>query len=355
MMGYGSHTYHDAIERELSQAALSHNTTASNWPGFLSDKRLLIFVDRLQEPGYFEPLCTARHLSVRFYDWEPSRYAGDAAHLIALGLCLLCLLRESGTGGVSFKAHLLFLMVFTSRFVNILFCAQPIYLVIYKVILWQFTLMIVLIMCFRGSMYDKKDTLPLSAVFLPTLALTLVFGKYSTGDHGLVAEILWFFSNYLEGIAMLPQYIYCYRDSENKANMVFAYVTAMGLYQGVFGMHWIVRLCLTEGYLDSSSFVNGVMGVVCFADYVVFKVKTHSPLSKICLVMDEGLQEVREMVKTLQQTLRRSFSNREFDLIPVPVSPALCAAGPPVGKPVLEEVELAEAHMGPYDGVRSLP
>lgn len=288
--------------------------------------------------GYFEPLCTARHLSVRFYDWEPTRYVGDFAHLAALGLCLAVLLRESGVDGVSFKAHLLFFFVFTARFVNIFFCDQPMYLVIYKVVLWTITIHIVMVMCARGSTLDHKDTMPLYALLLPTMIVTLVFGRYSSGDHGLVAEVLWIFSNYLEGLAMLPQYIYCYRDGDNISRLVGAYVLAMGGYQSVFGLTWISRCVLMHGYLDVSSLINGILGVAFFVDYLVFKARETSPLSSFCISMDKGIREASEACCESFHQVRRTMSGSvELEELVIPDSPAGV-----IGKPVVEMEQLAE-------------
>mmetsp|Transcript_142576 Transcript_142576/g.251605 ORF Transcript_142576/g.251605 Transcript_142576/m.251605 type:complete len:303 (+) Transcript_142576:123-1031(+) len=288
--------------------------------------------------GYFEPLCTARHLSVRFYDWEPTRYVGDFVHLAALGLCLATVLREDGAYGVSFKAHLLFFMVFTARFLNIFFCDQPLYLIIYKVVLWTSTMNIVMIMAGRGSVMDYKDTLPLHVLLVPTMVITLVFGRYSSDDHGLVAEVLWIFSNHLEGIAMLPQYIYCYRDGDNMSRLVEAYVLAMGGYQAVFGLTWISRFILAHGYLDISSLINGALGVAFFVDYLVFKARTTSPLSDLCISMDKGIRDASDACCASFDQVRRSMSGKDvFDDVLTPAE----EPAETVGKPVVE-IELSE-------------
>ena len=41
-----------------------------------------------------------------------------------LVLCLAVILRDNGTGGISFKTHILYFIVFTARFSNVFFCLK---------------------------------------------------------------------------------------------------------------------------------------------------------------------------------------------------------------------------------------
>jgi hypothetical protein len=205
--------------------------------------------------------------------------------------------------------------------------------------------MIVMVMCIRGSTKDTKDTLPLSSLLVPTLVFTIVFGRYSSGDHGLLAELLYIFSNYMEGLAMLPQYIYCYHDNENRDVLVVAYMLAMGAYQMVFGLHWTCKLLFDWGYLDMSSLINGFLGVVFFADYVVFKRLDESPMSKLCITVDQNLREATDAGFSTLEKLRRTMSGElDFEM---PKSPVFMAAdkAEPAGKVI--EVELVDAVRAP--------
>lgn len=96
-------------------------------------------VSEAHAKGYFEAICTDRHLSVRHYTWDAFAWVGDIMHCVALVICIAVVLRESGTDGVSFKTHLLFFIVFSARFLNVFFCEQSIFLVLYKVLLWTGT------------------------------------------------------------------------------------------------------------------------------------------------------------------------------------------------------------------------
>lgn len=279
------------------------------------------------EVGYFEPICTERHLSVRHFNTDAASYVGDVTHLLALFVCIAVVLRESGTDGVSFKTHVLFFMVFTARFFNIFFCDQPIYLILYKVLLWTITLKIVFFMWVLGSSEDTRDTLPLSFVLVPTFIVTFVFGVYSVQDQGLFVEFSWIFSMYLESVAMLPQYIYCYRDADNTSPLVSTYVVAMGFYRMVFGLSWAYHFYMMPYYLDVSALISGVLGIVFFCDYLLFKVARKSTLSHVCISVDDGLREAEEVAR---------------DLVNGEHNPSLPTAGVPpdkIGRPA--EVEMS--------------
>eukprot|EP00928_Gymnodinium_smaydae_P006002 TRINITY_DN12089_c0_g1_i2.p1 TRINITY_DN12089_c0_g1~~TRINITY_DN12089_c0_g1_i2.p1 ORF type:complete len:354 (-),score=78.06 TRINITY_DN12089_c0_g1_i2:115-1137(-) len=273
---------------------MDHVRSAAKQASSQAGARLKKAVDLVQEQGYFDPICTERHLSVRHYNGDLGRYVGDFTHLVALALCLAVVLRENGTEGVSFKTHLVYFIVFNARFLNILFCEQSMFLIIYKVLLWTFTLKIVILMWVLGSARDKKDTIPLLLLLVPTFMLTLVFGVYSIGDRGLCVEFLWIFSTYLESVAMLPQYIYCYRDPDNTSKVVSAYVIAMGGYQMVFGLSWAQRYVVASYDLDISSFISGILGIAFFCDYLLFKLLRKSTLARICISVDETLREAEE-------------------------------------------------------------
>jgi len=255
-------------------------------------------VKHAQDGGYFQPVCSVRHLHLRYYNKEAAQYIGDALHLLALVLCLATILREErATQGVSLKTHKLFFFVYTARFMNIFICAQPIMLILYKVIVWHVTALIVLVMLLRGARDDGKDTMPVGIVVLPIILFTLFFGRFSVEDQGLFAEVVWIFSTYLEAVAMLPQYIYCYRDRDNRSKVVFMYVLAMSGYRVVFGACWAIHLATSSSSLDTSSLISGLLGILFFADFLLFKFAERSVLSELFISVDEGFQEAHQAAR----------------------------------------------------------
>merc|ERR1712224_661066 len=99
---------------------------------------------------------------------------------------------------------------------------------------------------------------------------------------------------YLEALAMLPQYIYCYRDIDNPSALVMAYVLFMGGYQMIFGMNWLYHYLFLPEYLEISSFIAGMLGIAFFSDYLMFQVTKRSALSHCCIWADDSLRMAEE-------------------------------------------------------------
>lgn len=232
--------------------------------------------------------CDIRQTATRFYHWNPFRYAADFTHILALVLCLLVLCRDPDglTGGVSFKSHVLFLIAFSARYINIFICRQFLYLIAYKVGFWLVTAIIVGVCISREAQQDRRDTCSVPLLVVPALIITFVFAEY----HSWV-EVLWIFSQHLEAFIMLPQYIYCYRDVQRRVcELPTLYVLALGSYRAIYGMNWLYKYFFQPSYIDMSSWVSGVFSVVFFADYLLFKACGGSALSRVTLSIDDGIR-----------------------------------------------------------------
>jgi len=238
---------------------------------------------------HFGPDCDIRGIAARSYHWNIFRYSADITHLAALALCLTIVLRGLSAEGVSLKTHVLFLVVFSLRYLNIFVCKQFAYLLLYKVGFWAATLVIVIVCYVRGAARDEKDTCPVQLLLFPTVLLTLLFAQYHS-----VFEVLWIFSQHVEGIAMLPQYVYCYRDKGNRRGDVLTYVLCLGGYRTLYGLNWIYKYFFQPSYVDLSSWIAAVVNVIFFADFVAFKICCGtSPLSRLVLTLDDGLRDAK--------------------------------------------------------------
>jgi len=60
----------------------------------------------------------------------------------------------------------------------------------------------------NSSYEESKDTSSLPAIMIPCFVAAVILPREKS-----VLEILWTFSEYLEGFAMVPQYVFCYRDA----------------------------------------------------------------------------------------------------------------------------------------------
>merc|ERR1719456_1203463 len=94
-------------------------------------------------------------------------------------------------------------------------------------------------------------------------AAVLLSNEYS------LLEMLWTFSQFLEGFAMVPQYIFCYRDRGAKDLGVTFYVIALGGYRVFYAANWIYKKIQMPQYSDIQSWTGGIIEILFFADYVL--------------------------------------------------------------------------------------
>jgi len=143
-----------------------------------------------------------------------------------------------------------------------------------------------------GQTYERaKDTCSLVIIFAPCFtASVLLTNEYSA------LEILWTFSEFLEGFAMVPQYIFCYRD-RNTDFGVTLYVMSLGGYRVFYALNWIYKKIQMPQYMDIQSWIGGVIEILFFVDFLNYRFTGHSMLRTAVLKVDEKINEMQEKVE----------------------------------------------------------
>ncbi|CAE7727298.1 erd-2.2 [Symbiodinium pilosum] len=132
--------------------------------------------------------------------------------------------------GISRSTQILYCLVFVTRYLDLLDKTQAFYLVFFK-ITYIVTSIIVLAVFYKlDATYERqKDTCSLAAILVPcSISALLLAETYQAVD------ILWTFSQFCEGFAMVPQYVFCYRDRLAKDVGVTLYVLSMGSDPSIF-------------------------------------------------------------------------------------------------------------------------
>jgi len=239
----------------------------------------------------FGPHCDVIAEGARFYHWHISRYAADGVHVISLLFCLMLLLRDRRAQGVSLKSQALFFAVFSLRYLDLFICKQFVYLIVLKIFFWCITCSIVVLLFLGRARSDKRDTLQLPVVVVPALLATLMSDSYES-----VVGLLWALSQHLEGWAMLPQYIYCYRDAYQRPGhpqgLTLWYVLCLGSYRSMYGLSWFYKSFFGAS-IDLSRWVSTFVNLALFLDFLVFRFRGASPLFKLVLATDDELNKAR--------------------------------------------------------------
>eukprot|EP00438_Fugacium_kawagutii_P007065 Skav227758 [mRNA] locus=scaffold1653:96616:100159:- [translate_table: standard] len=150
-----------------------------------------------------------RDLPLWHFSWNIFRYIGDYLHDFAIIflLCYVCYRRS--VAGLSFRTQCIYLTLYMSRYLDLFDHAQHAYLVFHKIYFICATVLALLsFLCFRETYQKDADTCPA----LTFAILALFIAPWSAADDALM-EILWTWSQTLEGFAMVPQYVCSYRNT----------------------------------------------------------------------------------------------------------------------------------------------
>mmetsp|Transcript_87611 Transcript_87611/g.246096 ORF Transcript_87611/g.246096 Transcript_87611/m.246096 type:complete len:281 (-) Transcript_87611:112-954(-) len=227
------------------------------------------------------------------YSWNIFRYIGDDLHLFGVVALLATLAKNRSCQGISRSTQILYFFVFVTRYLDLLDHSQTAYLVFFK-ITYIVTSTIVLVIFYRlDKTYERqKDTCSLLVIFVPcTTAAMLLANEYS------VLEMLWSFSQFLEGFAMVPQYIFCYRDRGAKDLGVSLYVISLGGYRVFYAANWIYKKVQMPHYSDIQSWAGGAIEISFFIDYLLSRFTGCSLLRSFVLKVDEKINEIQDKVE----------------------------------------------------------
>merc|ERR1719491_1299844 len=127
----------------------------------------------------------------------------------------------------------------------------------------------------------QKDTCSLAVIFVPCFTASILLANEISA-----LEMLWSFSQFLEGFAMVPQYIFCYRDRGSQDIGVTMYVLSLGGYRVFYAANWIYKKYHLPHYSDIHSWTGGLIEITFFFDYVLSRVSGWSVLRTAALSAD---------------------------------------------------------------------
>ncbi|KOB70817.1 ER lumen protein-retaining receptor [Operophtera brumata] len=130
------------------------------------------------------------------------RLLGDLSHLLAIIILLLKIWKTRSCAGISGKSQILFAIVYTSRYLDLLTTYVSAYNTVMKFVFISasFATIYLMYVKFKATYDHNHDTFRIEFLLVPCLVLALLINHEFT-----VMEILWTFSIYLESVAILPQ------------------------------------------------------------------------------------------------------------------------------------------------------
>jgi len=215
------------------------------------------------------------------------RLCGDMSHVFSIIVLLLRLRVAKNAQGISVRSHELFLLVFVTRYLDLLTTFYSMYNSCMKIMYIFTTASIVYAIRYQEpicSTYDKAQDSFLHWKFavLPCAIIATITCLIGSGQIQIM-ELFWTFSIYLESIAILPQLIVLQRYREVE-NLTGNYIFFMGAYRALYILNWIYR-AYNEPYYKHHYVVYfcGVLQTLLYVDFFYYYVKSKAKGGKFSL------------------------------------------------------------------------
>lgn len=190
------------------------------------------------------------------------RLSGDLAHLLAIIILLAKIWRTRSCAGISGRSQILFALVYTTRYLDLVTNYISLYNSTMKVFFVGTSCGTLYLMYqkFKATYDRNHDTFRIEFLLIPVTLLALVL------NHEFAPlEILWTFSIYLEAVAILPQLFMVSKTGEAET-ITSHYLFCLGSYRGLYILNWIYRY-YAEGFFDLIAIVAGVVQTVLYCDF----------------------------------------------------------------------------------------
>ncbi|KAJ8942020.1 hypothetical protein NQ318_002774 [Aromia moschata] len=190
------------------------------------------------------------------------RLTGDLSHLIAIIILLQKIWHTRSCAGISGKSQILFALVYTTRYLDLVASYVSLYNTFMKFIFLatSYATIYLIYIKFKATYDRNQDTFRVLLLIVPAVALAVLI------NHDFsVLEILWTFSIYLESVAILPQLFMVSKTGEAES-ITSHYLFALGSYRALYILNWIYRYA-TENYYDLIAIIAGIVQTVLYCDF----------------------------------------------------------------------------------------
>eukprot|EP00927_Polykrikos_kofoidii_P052148 TRINITY_DN45932_c0_g1_i1.p1 TRINITY_DN45932_c0_g1~~TRINITY_DN45932_c0_g1_i1.p1 ORF type:complete len:299 (+),score=48.26 TRINITY_DN45932_c0_g1_i1:100-996(+) len=237
-------------------------------------------------------------VSASAVNWNLFRYVGDFLHLGGMIFGLSTIVYTRSVEGFSGKTQVMYQLVYFFRYLDVFFETQATYLLFFKITFNLITAAMIAHFFLLRHTYDADvDSCNLLVLIAPALVAAHIFA----GGSGFREE-MWTFSEFLEPVALLPQYIVCYRGRGVHLTALL-YVLAVGGYRLLYVCNWIYKRYKWHGaYHDYTSWIGGVLECIIFVDFVMRilqrrEVVEASFLGRFLLNLDDGAGMISEKIE----------------------------------------------------------
>lgn len=192
------------------------------------------------------------------------RILGDLSHLFSIFILLHKMKTSSSAAGISFKSQFLYLMVYVTRYLDLLWTdpTRSLYNTFFKIVFIGSSAYTIYLMLndYKPTHDPNLDTFKVQYLIGGSAVLAILF-PYSY----VPSEMLWAFSIWLESVAILPQLFMLQRTGEAET-ITTHYLFALGAYRALYIPNWLYRY-FADGYFDPISVLAGLVQTVLYSDF----------------------------------------------------------------------------------------
>ncbi|KIV98966.1 uncharacterized protein PV09_09296 [Verruconis gallopava] len=195
------------------------------------------------------------------------RLLADLSHLVSIFVLLHKMRSSSSASGISFKTQFLYLLVYITRYLDLLWTfyrPSSLYNTIFKIIFLASSAYTVYLMLndYKPTHDPNNDTFKVQYLLGFSAVMAILFPyKYT------ITEILWAFSIWLESVAILPQLFMLQRTGEAET-ITTHYLFALGIYRALYIPNWLYRYFIeVPPFFDPIAVVAGVIQSVLYSDF----------------------------------------------------------------------------------------
>lgn len=228
--------------------------------------------------------------------WSTLRLLGDAIHVSGVLVLIAHLLKKRSCAGISLKTQVLYFIIWICRYLDVLLPGQSLFLRMMK-LFYIGTAVIVLLLFHKWvESYEKrKDTFKVPVLLFPCFTAAVLLTPRFTPP-----EIAWTYSEVLEGVALLPQYIFCYREGRTGSRggcPVLFWILALGGYRFLYVLHWAGIKSQAPEYSDVPSWLGAITEVLLFADFLMFRFIGKSMLNAVLPRLDDASRRLMQRLE----------------------------------------------------------
>ena len=204
-----------------------------------------------------------------WYGWNIFRYLADFSHLISTLLLLYQMFSKRSSAGISLKTHILYLIVFLTRYINAGFFYPPLYNIIFKIFYIASSLAIVISMqtCLKKQYNKRHDNFQIIYIII----ICAIVAFFTSSSYS-VDDVLWTFSLWLESLAILPQ-LFLLQRTQRVDVMTHQYIFFLGCYRLFYVINWGYKFFVTGIKTQWVSWVSGLIQTLLYCDFLYYYVR----------------------------------------------------------------------------------